>query len=279
MIQLRKLYNKPRVFQRLTGLTPKKFQELEKRLVPLFRKADLKQKMTRERKRAVGAGNQYKLSVAEALFMLLLYYRAYTNHVFLGMIMGIDDSNVCRYFRRIEPLLAKIFRIPERKVDMSQEEILEIIIDATEQETERRKGSGYSGKKKRMTVKTQVVVTKNGRIKSVSKSVAGNIHDKKLYDSTKLISDPSVKRRGDLGYLGTACAIPKKKQKGKDLSEQEKLYNRQFSRERIVVEHVIAHLKKFKILDTKFRNKIPTYNLIFKNIAGIRNLQLAPQVN
>lgn len=156
-----KIYHKPKIFQRLTGLTPEKFQGLEKQLTVLFKKADRTRKEARKRERAVGAGNQYKLSVAEALFMLLLYYRTYTNHVFIGMLMGIDDSNVSRYFRRIEPLLAKIFRIPERKVDMSQEEILEIIIDATEQETERRRGSGYSGKKKRTTVKTQIAVTRD----------------------------------------------------------------------------------------------------------------------
>lgn len=276
MIQLQKLYTKPRIFQRLTGLTPLKFQELEGKLNVLFEKADRERKEWRKRERAVGAGNQYKLSVGQALFMLLLYYRTYTNHVFLGMLMGIDDSNVGRYFKRLEPLLAKIFKIPERKIDMSAEEILEIIIDATEQETERRTGSGYSGKKKRQTVKTQVVVTKDGHIKSISKSVAGNVHDKKLYDKTRIITERTVKRKGDLGYLGTICEVPIKKQRDQDLTEQEKLYNRQFSRKRIVVEHVIAHLKKFKILDHRFRNKIQTYNLIFKNIAGIRNLQLAP---
>lgn len=92
---------------------------------------------------------------------------------------------------------------------------------------------------------------------------------------TKLITKPKVKSRGDLGYLGTTCSIPIKKLKWRDLTQKEKWYNKQFSKERIVVEHVIAHLKKFKILDTKFRNRIHQYNLIFKNIAGIRNLQLA----
>lgn len=104
MIQLEKLYTKPHIFQRLTGLTPEKFQALEQRLVPMFQKADKKRKETWQRKRAVSAGNQYKLSVAQALFMLLLYYRTYTNHVFLGMLMEIDDSNVGWYFKRIAPL-------------------------------------------------------------------------------------------------------------------------------------------------------------------------------
>ncbi|MFH0755288.1 MAG: transposase family protein [bacterium] len=85
-----------------------------------------------------------------------------------------------------------------------------------------------------------------------------------------------VKRRGDLGYVGTSCQTPIKKQKNKYLTEEQKQFNKQFSRKRIIIEHVIAHIKKFKILGDKFRNNIKTYNLIFKNIAGIRNMMLIP---
>ena len=275
MLNLNKLYKKPLIFQRLTGLTPNKFQYLLIRLEPLFKQADYQRKNRPDRKRKVGGGTQYKLSVAQALFMLLLYYRTYTNHVFIGMLMGIDDSNVCRYFRRIQPLLAQIFRIPERKIKMSEDEILELIIDATEQDSQKRNGSGYSGKKKRQTVKTQIIVNHNGKIKSVSKSVPGNMHDKKLYDNTKAFTTIKVRRKADLGYVGTSCQIPIKKKKNKPLTQDQKSFNKQFSRTRIGVEHVFAHLKKFNILNHKFRNSIKTYNLIFKNIAGIRNLQLA----
>ena len=271
MTNFHKLLQKPKVFQRLTGLTPEKFTELSKQLTPIWNRAEYQRKKRKDRKRKIGAGNKYKLTLDQALFLLLLYYRAYVNHIFIGMLGGIDDSNVGRYFGKIEPLLSQIFRIPERKIDLSEEEILELIIDATEQETERRKGTGYSGKKKRQTIKTQIAVTPNGKIKSVSKSVKGSIHDKKLYDATRIYTNEKVKRKGDLGYLGTICQIPIKKRKNKELRDKEKLYNREFSKDRIIVEHTFAHLKKFRILSHKFRNNIKNYNLIFKNIAGLRN--------
>jgi len=154
MINLQKLYNKPKVFQRLTGLTPNKFQQLLIRLEPLFNDSELKRKKITNRKRTMGGGRKQKLSLGQSLFMLLLYYRNYTNHMFLSIVMGIDDSSVCHYFKRIEFLLARIFRIPTRKIKMSEDEILELIIDATEQDSQKRNGSGYSGKKKRNTVKT-----------------------------------------------------------------------------------------------------------------------------
>jgi hypothetical protein len=275
MINLKQLYKKPKVFERLTGLSPVKFQQLLAELEPLFNQAEIKRKSYSNRKRKIGAGPKSKLSLGQALFILLLYYRTYVNHIFIGMLADINDSNVCRYFRKVEPLLAQIFKIPVSKIKMSEDEIMEIIIDATEQESEKRPGSGYSGKKKKQTVKTQIAVTSDGKIKSVSKCINGNRHDKKLYDQTRIFTDKKVKRKGDLGYVGTSCRIPIKKQKKKELTNEQKEYNKQFSQERIIVEHVFAHLKKFRILSYKFRNDINGYYLIFKNIAGLRNLQIA----
>ena len=191
------------------------------------------------------------------------------------MLGSIDNSNVGRYFGKIEPLLAKKFRIPKRKITLSEDEILELIIDATEQEVERRKGTGYSGKKKRQTIKTQIAVTTKGVIKSVSQSVKGSIHDKKLYDRTKMYTTRHIKKRGDLGYIGTNMLLPFKKPKNGELTEKQKLFNHQFSKLRIIVEHVFAHMKKFRILSYRFRNPIGRYNLIIKNIAGLRNFVAA----
>ncbi len=275
MLNIQKLSKKPKVFQRLTGLTPNEFQKLLKKLKPLYREAEAGKVDITSRKRKVGGGRKRKLTLNQNLFLLLVYYRTYVNHIFIGMIDGIDDSNVGRYFAKIDYLLARIFRVPEKKVKMSEDEILELIIDATEQEIEKRSGSGYSGKKKRNTIKTQIAVNPDGKIKSVSKTVKGNMHDKKLYDKTRMVIDKKVKRKSELEYIGTACQTPIKKPKHRKLTEQEKAYNRQFSKDRIIVEHVFAHLKKFKILSDRFRNPVKKHNLIFKNIAGIRNFVTA----
>lgn len=274
-MNLEKLYKKPLVFHRLTGLSPEKFKELASKIEPLFKEAEAKRLHRPDRKRKIGGGAKRKLSSSQALFMLLLYYRTYTNHIFIGMVMGIDDCNVGRYCRIIKPLLAGIFKVPERKIDMSEEEILEIIVDATEQETERRNGSGYSGKKKRNTIKTQVIVNVKGTIKAVSRSVKGNVHDKKLYDNTRAYATIKVKRRADLGYLGTSCRLPFRKSRNGELTPFQKTFNTQFSKQRIVVEHSIARLKQYRILTHRFRNNLKSYSLIFKNIAGLTNFQAA----
>jgi hypothetical protein len=275
MLNLNKLLKKPMIFERLTGLTPGKFRLLVQKLEPIYQTAELKRKSRPNRKRKIGAGPKPALSLAEDLFMLLVYYRTYLTHVFLGLIMNIDDSNVGRHINKIKPLLAQIFKIPERRIRITEEEVLELIVDATEQETEKRKGSSYSGKKKRQTVKTQIITDKKGKIKSISKSVPGNVHDKKLYDQTRAYTNRKVKWKGDLGYVGTSLKTPIKKQKHKELTEKQKQYNKRFSKKRIVIEHTIAQIKKFRILSNRFRNPLNGYSLVFKNVVGVLNYAMA----
>ena len=211
------------------------------------------------------------MSFEEFLAMYLLYLRTYTPYIFIGTIFRIDDGSVTRYFQKVRPVVAsKMKKIVIRQIPISQKEILDLIADATEQETEKRKGTGYSGKKKRQTVKTQIIVNPKGRIKHVSLSVPGNMHDKKLYDTTNIQAGI-----GDLGYLGAKMRLPFKSSKYHKLTLKQKKYNLAHSRIRIVVEHVFAHLKKFRILASRFRNKLAYYNDIFMTVAGLYNLKLA----
>jgi len=279
MLRLETLLKRPKTFHALTGLSPEQFRKLTKQVQPLWEEAERKRKNWNGRKRKIGAGRKYKLSFEQSLFLLLLYYRTYVNHIFLGMIGDIESSKICQYFRRLEPSLQRVFRVPARKVDLSTGEILALIVDATEQESERRPGSGYSGKKKRQTVKTQIIVGKGkdgrGRILSVSRTVQGNKNDKRLYDETRPVLPQDIPRLADLGYLGTTWTIPHKSSKLHKLTKEQRQKNKKHARRRILVEHVFAHIKKFRILRDRYRNPIGRYNLTFKNICGLRNFILA----
>ena len=187
MLNVSKLATKPNIFHSLTGVSPTKFKLLLQKLEVLWQESEFKRKNYSGRKRKICGGRKRKLTLEQSLFLLLMYYRTYVNHLFLGMVGNIDDSKICKYFALLEPLLAQEFRVSERKINLSKEEILELIVDATEQPSQKRPGSGYSGKKKRQTIKTQIHVNIQGKIKSVSKSYAGNIHDKKVYDQSRTI--------------------------------------------------------------------------------------------
>jgi hypothetical protein len=274
-MNLTKLATKPRVFERLIGLSPQAFFALAAELEPAWEKAEYRRKTRRKRLRAVGGGNRYALSFPLMLAMHCLYLRTYTSHLFLGMLFGIDDSRVCRYFAKLEPVLSARMRktITIERLPLAEAEVLKLIVDATEQETERRPGSGYSGKKKRQTIKTQVVVDARRRVRHISASVPGNIHDKRLYDETGLRLPPSA--LGDLGYMGVPISIPHKSSKLHRLTKREKRDNHAHATKRIVVEHVFAALKQFRILAHRFRNGLSRYHQTFVIVAGLYNVRLA----
>src|SRR5215207_7790916 len=155
----------PDTFRQLTGITPEAFDQLLTELEPLYQRADTKRKTRPARRRKPGAGRKFALPLTDRLLMLLMYYRTYTTHAFLGFLFGVDDSAVCRNINPLQPLLAGIFRIPERRVELNEDEVRELFFDCTEQAVN-RPGPGrgqrayYSGKKKRHTAKHQVVVVR-----------------------------------------------------------------------------------------------------------------------
>lgn len=269
-MNITKLKQHPKTFTRLFGIEPQKFDELVMKIHSLWIRSEAK-RLNHPRKIKKGGGRLYKLTLEEMVAMLLLYTRAYVSHVFLSALFDIHESAICRHFARIRPVTERIFKLPVRNIDLSEEEILKLIVDATEQRTERRsKGCGYSGKKKAHTIKTQIVVSGKGDIVHISPSVPGNMHDKKLFDRSGVILPDTAK--GDLGYLGTNIAIPFKSSKFHPLTQRQKDQNTRHSRKRIIVEHVFASLKAFRILADRFRGSLINYHSYFLIVCGLRNL-------
>src|SRR5687767_9415760 len=118
MTHTARLKRSPATFRRLTGITPAAFDRLLADLEPRYAAADTKRKARPGRKRKAGAGRKHALTLADRLLMLLMYYRTYTTHAFLGFPFGVDDSAVGRNINPLQPLLAGIFSIPERKVGL-----------------------------------------------------------------------------------------------------------------------------------------------------------------
>ncbi len=135
----------------------------------------------------------------------------------------------------------------------------------------------YSGKKKRHTQKAQVVADpKTGRILATAFS-AGKMHDFKLFVKSRLALRPKTQCLADSGYLGLKkhhenSRLPDKKSKLHPLTEEQKARNRQLSRERFVVEHIIRSVKIFRILAERYRNRRRRFGLRFNLIAAIYNL-------
>ncbi|MDR2699425.1 MAG: transposase [Nitrososphaerota archaeon] len=91
----------------------------------------------------------------------------------------------------------------------------------------------YADKKKRHTIKTQVVVNKaDGQIICTS-STKGRRHDFKLFKGSKLKIDTKIRAVVDTGYVGIAkfhanFVIPVKCSEKRPLAMEDKVFNRRF---------------------------------------------------
>ena len=83
----------------------------------------------------------------------------------------------------------------------------------------------------------------------------------------------------DSGYTGIKriqpnTRLPKKRQKNKSLTKEDRQENRKIASERVLNENVIGSLKKFRILGDKYRNRRKRFGLRFNLIAGIYNREI-----
>jgi hypothetical protein len=304
MLTYTQLAKTPAKFQRFTGLTVAEFDQLAAEVEPLWKASERARLVSRARQRVVGGGGQYKLETFnDKLLVPLMYYRLYVTYELLSWMFGVHVSNLNRLVHRLEPLLAKYLN-PQPPTPLKRRirnwaefqqaypELTEVLIDATEQGTHRPRGQKrqkpyYSKKRKRHTIKTQIVVTKSGQVIWVSDSVpGGRVHDYPSLKRSRVMErlPKEVTKRVDLGYQGIetdypdhAVVIPKKKPPKQELTQAQKRQNRKKAKRRIVVEHTLAHLKQFQVLSQTYRNRRgknnQSYNRKVKIVAGLVNLR------
>jgi hypothetical protein len=282
-----RLRKKPTTFRQFTGLTVAAFDTLRDELEPVLAVRKAKAQSRRPRQRKPGAGRKPKLGSDDRLLLVLMYYRVYVTQVVLGGLFGVDAGTACRVIRAVGLALTGVFRIPERKVRLEADELAEAFVDATEQPTHRPKRGQkryYSGKKKRHTIKHQVVVVRKMkrpgrggprarkvRIAAVSEAAPGSTHDKKVYDRSGLELPAGVPGIGDTAYLGTRLQVPTRKPRGRPLTDRQKAGNRRLARRRVVVEHGIGKMKVWRIAADRYRNPRSRHTVMMKNIAGLHN--------
>lgn len=97
------------------------------------------------------------------------------------------------------------------------------------------------------------------RVVYLSQTYTGKTHDKKIADTEAIQYPAQATLSQDTGFQGYEPAgvltfQPRKKPKGKDLSLADRFVNRLVSSVRIRVEHVIASIKRCRIVKDVFRN-------------------------
>lgn len=300
------LLKHPELFQYVIGINFNQFNELLPKFSVSLRKAEIKRAYSKRRVREVGGGRKAKLlDDYQKLFFILFYYKTYPTFRFAQVLYSLDKRNIQLWVKFLAPVLFNALgyelslkvRKKISRFDLWLEEypqLSEFIVDCTERLIQRPKDNKlqaeyYSGKKKTHSIKNQILVSPiTKRILSVSDSVAGTVHDKKLFEVTPLLPflPENSTAMGDLGYLGCdelnprlKMILPQKKLPGRDLTDSQKLNNKAISSIRVRVEHPFSYLKHFNILYQKFRGRVTNQqnlDLPFKTIAAIYNFTRPP---
>ena len=110
------------------------------------------------------------------------------------------------------------------------------------------------------TLKTQLIIEQKTLKIICLKHGKGKTHDFQLFKNSGIKFSELLKLIADKGYQGIAkihklSETPIKKPRGGKLTKEQKKYNRELNRLRIVVEHVNRRLKIFKILAYPYRNR------------------------
>ncbi|MDI9578240.1 MAG: transposase [Thermoproteota archaeon] len=306
MLNYNRLSKKPSLFRSLAGLEVSEFDSLYTKATSNYKEYEAKRLARENRKRKVGAGYPFKLSLQDRLLMLLIYYRLYVTSTLAAVLFDLDQSNVLKDIHKLEPLVKDIVPLPKKLHDKVQRlqtiEEIEVMFpefkaftDATEQEIPRpqnkqKRKTHYSGKKKRHTVKTQLTVNSDGLIVHKTPHAKGSTHDYALYKRRHPRLPSKVKQGFDLGYLGVEedfpslnCVLPFKKKnpgrgkigaKSEELPPGKKAFNNAFVKERVVVEHTNSRLKKFLIWGCEFRNRPKRHDVMTDIVSGLINFRI-----
>jgi hypothetical protein len=275
----------PSAFRSLTGMTRNEFDNL----LVAFRAAQGRQQRDSQttrrgqpRRRAAGAGHPHRHDDCHRLLLALVWLRVYPTYELLGFFFGLHKRNAQLNVRAVLAALDTIDDFPfdrpgrARKKLRSADEVMaafpqvRVLIDSKEQRVNRPTGSDaqkpyYSGKKKAHTVKIQVVVDPCGRIEAVGASLPGGAnHDLPLLCGSGILEQLAEGEAAmvDKGYVGVKnyypdvpIVIPFKAGRNHPLTEEQKAYNREVARYRIVVEHTMAQLNRFTVLRQVFRGQ------------------------
>ena len=281
MMSLEKALKKERVFLALTGVTPSEFINLVPTFTQCFDQSRWdRYHADRKRQRQPGGGKVPFAKTTEAkLFYVLWYHKCYPTYDVAGFFYDRDRANVKRgkdnWTPILEAALGKKLVLPKRQIRSVEEfleifpEAKEVFIDGTERPIQRPKDRAkqkcnYSGKKKRHTRKNLIVSNRKKRIGIVTKTVEGKEHDFSILKTTRLPDHipKDIRIRVDNGFQGIEKEFPghrvsmqTKKPKGRELSKTVKERNKAKSRVRVLVEHAIGGMKRFRIVSDVFRNK------------------------
>lgn len=220
------------------------------------------------------------VTLPEKLLLTFVYLRQYPTFAELGAMFGVSESYANKVYHQHLDILVKVLRLPGHKA-LLDARLQAILLDVTEQPIERPTSDQrqyYSGKKKRHTIKAQLIVCLKTLQILLIVCGKGRTHDFALLKQCRLRIKHEVKKYADSGYQGILKLYPNslspiKKPRNRELTKKEKRYNRELAKVRIAIEHVNRRCKIFRIVKETYRGKHKNYHKTWTVVAALVNLR------
>jgi hypothetical protein len=279
----------------LFGLEPAALGELFAAVLPpLLERRLPQQKAKKGRLRAPGGGCHRKLKPYQEVLITLLYLRHNVAHAVCGAMFGVSADVSENSFHEVIAVLRDICpaerwdaqkKWTKKEASWHPDTIDQVLVDSFETPISRpslpdKQRKFYSGKKKRHTIKTQIITDIRGEVLAIEPGHPGPLSDKTLYTGSRAAKEyPRAARRADLGYVGVSeMLLPhkrkrgKKGQKGPELTPAQKDENQYAARERVPVEHGVRRVKAWRILRDEYRLGTGLFPLVAFATVGLVHL-------
>jgi hypothetical protein len=273
----------------LFGLTVVALSELLAKVLPeLVRRRQAERVRRPDRQRAVGGGRRRRLKPYQEVLLTLVSLRHNVAHAVVGELFGVSADTAENTFHEVVFVLRDVCpaqrwnaekRWKKNEPSWTPDEVERVLIDSFESPVRRpslpaRQKRVYSGKKKRHTLKSQVVTDAKGEILDLDPGHRGPTADKRVYEQSTVEEHyPNAQKQGDLAYQGIAgVSVPHKKPKGGLLTEEQRAENRRLAAVRVQVEHGIRRIKGWRIVRDDYRLALGLFPLIASTVVGLVQL-------
>jgi hypothetical protein len=229
------------------------------------------------------------------LLFVLIFLKNNPLQCYHGLIFNMSQGKVSQWLHILLPVLEEALQragqLPSRTpghfyLSMRLLAGQVLLIDGTERAVPRalndqKQQHEYSGKQGCHTNKNLLVASEQGQVLYLSPTVEGSLHDKALADELELEFMPGQRLLADLGFLGyrpkqTKVFLPEKKPREGRLSNNQKAYNQLLASLRVSIEHVIAGVKRLRIVKEKIRlKKEHIRDKVMLIACGLHNLRMA----
>lgn len=216
--------------------------------------------------------------------LVLMYYGLYLTQVLLRYLFDLGNSNVSRAVNRLRPLLLGELPLPVQETVLfagnapKPRRRIGTLDELFRPKDKAKRRVNCSGKKKRHTLKTQVITSRNGLLLHVSRSISGKVNDLTLLRGSVALRElpaalPVRFNAVEPDYPDRVVHIPHKARRNHPVDLIEKWANQLQNRYRLPIENALAHLRRFRLLADIYRGPARSCDDTFLAISGLHNFR------